>query len=95
MVVEIASSVLLPILAQWALTLKRLQSHLIPRIISKVKSQLSNQYSQNRDITDEQKIVPSIIVLQYLIPHTIVCIADSETVRDCIEETTSSNLCTY
>ncbi|XP_076243392.1 RAB11-binding protein RELCH homolog [Calliopsis andreniformis] len=94
-VVEVASSLLLPILAQWALSLKRLQTHLLPRIMSKVKNHLKSGYSQqspNKDHIDEGRTVSSIGVLQYLLPHVIVFIADTDTVRTYIEEGTSSDL---
>ncbi|KAG7187845.1 hypothetical protein KM043_016879 [Ampulex compressa] len=95
MVVDVACSVLLPILAQWALSLKRLQTHLLPRIISKVKKQLKpghSQYSPNKEHIDEERIVSSIGVLQYLLPHTVVCVADTSTVRAYIKDDISSDL---
>ncbi|CAK9833252.1 RAB11-binding protein RELCH, partial [Anthophora retusa] len=93
--VEVASSILLPILAQWALSLKRLQTHLLPRIISKVKNHLKSghsQHSPNKDHIDEGRIVSSIGVLQYLLPHMVICIADTDTVRTYIEHGVSSDL---
>ncbi|XP_017887570.1 RAB11-binding protein RELCH homolog isoform X1 [Ceratina calcarata] len=93
--IEVASSILLPILAQWALSLKRLQTHLLPRIISKVKSHLKSghsQHSPNRDHVDEGRIVSSIAVLQYLLPHMVICIADTDSVRTYIEDGMSSDL---
>ncbi|KAL6426044.1 hypothetical protein ACFW04_008967 [Cataglyphis niger] len=95
MVVETASSVLLPVLAQWALSLKRLHVNLLPRIISKVKNQLKPTHSQsspNKDYVDEEKLVPSIGILQCLLPYTVLCIADTNVVRACIEDGTSSDL---
>ena len=97
-VVEVASSLLLPILAQWALSLKRLQTHLLPRIISKVKSHLKSGYTQhspNKDHVDEGKIVSSIAVLQYLLPHMVICVADTDVVRTYIEHGVSSDLREY
>lgn len=94
-VVDVASSLLLPILAQWALCLKRLQTHLLPRIISKVKSHLKSGYSQhspNKDHVDEGRIVSSIAVLQYLLPHMVICIADTDSVRSYIEHGTPSDI---
>lgn len=94
-VVEVASSLLLPILAQWALSLKRLQTHLLPRIISKVKSHLKSGYTQhspNKDHVDEGKIVSSIAVLQYLLPHMVICVADTDVVKTYIEHEVSSDL---
>lgn len=92
---EVASSLLLPILAQWALTLKRLQTHLLPRIISKVKNHLKSGHSQqspNKDHIDEGRTVSSIGVLQYLLPHVIIFVADTDTVRTHMEHTVSSDL---
>ncbi|XP_076750646.1 RAB11-binding protein RELCH homolog isoform X2 [Xylocopa sonorina] len=91
-VVEVASSTLLPVLGQWALTLKRLQTHLLPRIISKVKSHLKSGHSPNKDHIDEGRIVSSIGVLQHLLPHMVVCIADTDSVKAYIEHGVSSNL---
>ncbi|XP_003702013.2 RAB11-binding protein RELCH homolog isoform X1 [Megachile rotundata] len=94
-VVEVASSILLPILAQWALSLKRLQTHLLPRITSKVKNHLKlghSQHSPNKEHVDEGRIVSSISVLQYLLPHTVICVADTDTVKTYIEPTISSDL---
>jgi hypothetical protein len=96
MVVEIASSVLLPVLAQWALSLRRLHLNLLPRIISKVKTQLKQAHSQtspNKDYIDEEKLVPSIGVLQYILPYTVLCVADTDVVRAFIEDGTSPDLC--
>ncbi|XP_076170747.1 RAB11-binding protein RELCH homolog isoform X1 [Ptiloglossa arizonensis] len=94
-VVDVTSSLLLPILAQWALSLKRLQTHLLPRIISKVKNHLKSghsQHSPSKDHIDEGRTVSSIGVLQYLLPHMIVCVADTDTVRTYIEHGMSSDL---
>ncbi|XP_029664686.1 RAB11-binding protein RELCH homolog isoform X2 [Formica exsecta] len=95
MVVETASSVLLPVLAQWALSLKRLHVNLLPRIISKVKNQLKPTHSQtspNKDYVDEDKLVPSIGILQCLLPYTVLCVADTNAVRVCVEDGTSPDL---
>lgn len=97
-VVEVASSLLLPILAQWGLSLKRLQTHLLPRVISKVKNHLKSgyyQHSPNKDHVDEVKTVSSINVLQYLLPHMIICVADTDIVKTYIEHGTSSDLGKY
>ncbi|XP_076546511.1 RAB11-binding protein RELCH homolog isoform X2 [Osmia lignaria lignaria] len=94
-VVEVASSILLPILAQWALSLKRLQTHLLPRITSKIKNHLKlghSQHSPNKDHIDEGRIVSSIAVLQYLLPHTVICVADTEIVKTYIDHGISSDL---
>ncbi|EFN67746.1 LisH domain and HEAT repeat-containing protein KIAA1468 [Camponotus floridanus] len=94
-VVETASSILLPVLAQWALSLKRLHVNLLPRIISKVKNQLKPTHSQaspNKDYVDEEKLVPSIGILQCILPYTVLCVADTNAVRACIENGTSSDL---
>lgn len=94
-VVETASSVLLPVLAQWVLSLKRLHVNLLPRIISKVKNQLKQTHSQaspNKDYVDEEKLVPSIGILQCILPYTVLCVADTTVVRACIEDGTSPDL---
>ncbi|GAB1865039.1 LisH domain and HEAT repeat-containing protein KIAA1468 [Camponotus japonicus] len=94
-VVETASSILLPVLAQWALSLKRLHVNLLPRIISKVKNQLKPTHSQaspNKDYVDEEKLVPSIGILQCILPYTVLCVADTNAVRACVENGTSSDL---
>ncbi|XP_011647982.1 lisH domain and HEAT repeat-containing protein KIAA1468 homolog isoform X1 [Pogonomyrmex barbatus] len=94
-VVETASSVLLPVLAQWALSLKRLHLNLLPRIISKVKNQLKPTHSQtspNKDYVDEEKLTPSIGILQCILPYTVLCVANTDTVRACIKDDTSPDL---
>lgn len=96
MVVETASSVLLPVLAQWALSLRRLHLNLLPRIISKVKNQLKPIHSQtlpNKDYVDEEKLTPSISILQCILPYTVVCVANVDAVRACIKDDTSPDLC--
>lgn len=96
MVIETASSVLLPVLAQWALSLKRLHLNLLPRIISKVKKQLKSIHSYaspNKDFVEEEKLVPSIGILQWILPYTILCVANTDEVSACIEDGTSSDLC--
>lgn len=95
-VVETASAVLLPVLAQWALSLKRLHLNLLPRIILKVKNQLKPMHSQtspNKDYIDGEKLVPSIGILQSLLPYTILCVADVDPVRSSVEDGISSDLC--
>lgn len=94
-VVNTASSIFLPILAQWALSLKRLRSHLLPRLISKVKNHIKPTNPQNSPVKeniDEERIESLIGVLQYLLPHTIVCVADTETVRTSVEPLISQEL---
>ncbi|XP_012223943.1 RAB11-binding protein RELCH homolog isoform X2 [Linepithema humile] len=95
MVIETASSVLLPVLAQWALSLKRLHLNLLPRIISKVKKQLKSIHSYaspNKDFVEEEKLVPSIGILQWILPYTVLCVANTDEVLACIEDGTSSDL---
>ncbi|XP_024935495.1 lisH domain and HEAT repeat-containing protein KIAA1468 isoform X2 [Cephus cinctus] len=97
LVVDTATSVLLPILAQWALSLKRLQSHLLPRIIVKLKNQLRSsthqQHSPAKDNrSDADRIQTSIAVLQCLVPHTVVCVADAAIVHESIQEEESQDL---
>lgn len=95
MVVETASSILLPVLAQWALSLKRLHLNLLPRIISKVKNQLKphSQILSNKDYVDEEKLTPSISILQCILPYTVLCVANVDTVRTYIKDDTSPDLC--
>lgn len=91
-----ASSVLLPVLAQWALSLRRLHLNLLPRIISKVKNQLKPAHSQtlpNKDYVDEEKLTPSISILQCILPYMVLCIANVDVVRACIKDDTSPDLC--
>ncbi|XP_066591487.1 RAB11-binding protein RELCH homolog [Prorops nasuta] len=84
-VVQTTTDILLPILAQWALSLGRLQSHLLPRVISNLKSHLKpTQHFVHKDYIDETRIVPSIKVLQYLLPYTIVCVAQADYVKQYI-----------
>ncbi|XP_039313074.1 RAB11-binding protein RELCH homolog isoform X2 [Solenopsis invicta] len=95
MVVDTALSVLLPVLAQWALSLRRLHMNLLPRIISKVKNQLKlvhSQTSPNKDYVDEEKLVPSISILQCILPYTVLCVANTDEVRVCIKDNMSSDL---
>ncbi|KYM80526.1 hypothetical protein ALC53_09076 [Atta colombica] len=96
LVVETASSVLLPVLAQWALSLRRLHLNLLPRIISKVKNQLKSIHSQTspnkKDYVDEEKLTPSISILQCILPYTVLCVANTDAVRACIKDDTSPDL---
>lgn len=69
---------------------------MLPRIISKVKNQLKPthpQSSPNKDYVDEEKLVPSIGILQCLLPYTVLCVADTNVVRACVEDGTSPDLC--
>lgn len=63
-VFEAASMILLPVLAQWALSLKRLQSHLLPRILSKLRNQLRPSNSPGKDHREGDRAFASITVLQ-------------------------------
>ncbi|XP_024886133.1 lisH domain and HEAT repeat-containing protein KIAA1468 homolog [Temnothorax curvispinosus] len=95
MVVETASSILLPVLAQWALSLRRLHLNLLPRIILKVKNQLKPVHSQttpNKDYVNEEKLTPSISILQCILPYTVLCVANVDAVRACIKDDTSPDL---
>lgn len=51
-----------------------------------------SQHSPSKDHIDEGRTVSSIGVLQYLLPHMIVCVADTDTVRTYIEHGMSSDL---
>ncbi|XP_043287266.1 RAB11-binding protein RELCH homolog isoform X2 [Venturia canescens] len=87
-VIEAASSMLIPILAQWALSLKRLQSHLLPRITSKLKNLLkpSSHHSPSKDHKENERIIALIEVLQLLLPHCVVTVATSSTVQSSVLE---------
>ncbi|XP_014219882.1 lisH domain and HEAT repeat-containing protein KIAA1468 homolog [Copidosoma floridanum] len=91
-VVEAASTVLIPILAQWALSLKRLQSHLLSRILAKLKNLLKPSNSPSKDYVDSNRAAALITVLRYLLPHTIVSVVDTEAVRKRMQESLSSQL---
>ncbi|XP_046607039.1 RAB11-binding protein RELCH homolog isoform X1 [Neodiprion virginianus] len=94
-VVEAAAKILVPVIAQWALTLGRFQSHLLPRILSKLRCQLKpshHQNIQNKIHSDGDRAVASINVLQYLLPHTVVCVANTENVKAFVQESKPSDL---
>ncbi|XP_015186893.1 PREDICTED: lisH domain and HEAT repeat-containing protein KIAA1468 homolog isoform X1 [Polistes dominula] len=94
-VVNTTTSIFLPVLAQWALSLKRFRSHLLPRLILKVKNRIKPINSQNspvKDNIDEERIESLIGALQYLLPHTIVCVADTDIVKSFIEPSISIEL---
>ncbi|OXU27774.1 hypothetical protein TSAR_009523 [Trichomalopsis sarcophagae] len=95
-VVDAASSILLPILAQWALSLKRLQSHLLPRILGKLRSLVKpsavNSCSPTRDYHEGNRTAALLGLLYKLLPHTIVCVVDTETVRRRMQESLSPQL---
>ncbi|XP_014225659.1 lisH domain and HEAT repeat-containing protein KIAA1468 homolog [Trichogramma pretiosum] len=104
-VVEAATTILIPILAQWALSMKRLQSHLLPRILTKLKSllkpNLSSPGMRPEYHNNDNRALVLIEVMRYLLPHTIVCTIDVEPVRQRMQESVPSripteflNLCT-
>ncbi|XP_011301250.1 lisH domain and HEAT repeat-containing protein KIAA1468-like [Fopius arisanus] len=86
-----ASTTLLPILAQWVLSLKRFQSHLLPRILGKLKNQLRPSQSTGKEHEGE-RACGTITVLTILLPHTIVSVACSPVVKSSIQEDTSSEI---
>ncbi|XP_058801173.1 RAB11-binding protein RELCH homolog [Phymastichus coffea] len=89
-VTEAASTILIPILAQWALSLKRLHSHLIPRIIEKIHSLMKPTHPPG--FFDGNRATILITLLRYLLPHTIIYVLDTETVRGKMQESLSSQL---
>ncbi|XP_057332305.1 RAB11-binding protein RELCH homolog [Microplitis mediator] len=97
-VFQVASNLLLPTLAQWALSLKRLLSHLMSRILSRLKNnfvkadKLNSKYSQSKDSRNDDKIIRLIDTLKILLPHIIVFMADNETVKNLITEDTPSEV---
>ncbi|XP_012276159.1 lisH domain and HEAT repeat-containing protein KIAA1468 homolog isoform X2 [Orussus abietinus] len=94
LVVETASSVLVPVLAQWALSLRRLQSHLLPRVTLKLKNQLrpTHHHSPTKDQMDQERLVASVGVLHYVLPHTVVCVVDVDRVKSRIRGGTATDL---
>lgn len=91
-VVEAASTILLPILAQWGLSLKMLQSHLLSRILSKLRSLMKPSNSPTKDHVDGNRAASLFTVLKYLLPHTIICVVDTEAVRKRTQESVSPQL---
>ncbi|KAH0560681.1 RAB11-binding protein RELCH homolog [Cotesia glomerata] len=97
-VFQAASSLLLPTLAQWALSLKRILSHLMSRILSRLKNNFikadkSNiKYSQSKDGRNDDKIIRLIDTLKILLPHMIVFMADTDIVRTLVNEETPSEV---
>ncbi|XP_063983831.1 RAB11-binding protein RELCH homolog [Diachasmimorpha longicaudata] len=87
-----ASMILLPILAQWALSLKRLQSHLLPRILGKLKNQLRPNHSPGKDHRERERACASLTVLTILLPHTIVSVVNSPVVKSSIQDDVSSEI---
>ncbi|XP_015110035.1 RAB11-binding protein RELCH homolog [Diachasma alloeum] len=87
-----ASMVLLPILAQWALSLKRLQSHLLPRVLGKLRNQLRPSHSPGKDHKEGERACASLTVLTILLPHTIVSVANSPVVKSSIQDDVSSEI---
>ncbi|XP_011504966.1 PREDICTED: lisH domain and HEAT repeat-containing protein KIAA1468 homolog [Ceratosolen solmsi marchali] len=91
-VIEAAYVVLVPVLAQWALSLKRLQSHLLPRILAKLRNLLKPSSSPSKDYIDGNRAAAHITVLRYLLPHTVISVIDTEPVRRRMQESLSSQL---
>ncbi|XP_034934271.1 RAB11-binding protein RELCH homolog [Chelonus insularis] len=97
-VFQIGLSILLPTLAQWALYLKRFLSHLMIRLLSRLKDQLIKmdkfdiKYSPNKDIRSIENIIKLIDALNILIPYTIVCVVDNPTIKNALQSETSSEL---
>lgn len=91
-VVEAASTILLPILAQWGLSLKMLQSHLLSRVLNKLRSLLKPTNSPTKDYVEGNRAASLFTVLKHLLPHTIVCVIDTEAVRKRTQESVSPQL---
>ncbi|KAF7994246.1 hypothetical protein HCN44_003336 [Aphidius gifuensis] len=93
-VFEPTSKILFPILAQWALSLNKFITNLLPRLLKKLKIQLlPNQQTPNKNYhRDTDKFYLTINVLQILLPHTIVCIVNNDIVKSSINDTTSSDI---
>ncbi|KAK0167734.1 hypothetical protein PV327_001605 [Microctonus hyperodae] len=94
-VFDVSSAVLLPILAQWALSLKRLLSHLLTRIISKLKILLKQNLQLHCTGNDHRSSIRAmrlISVLKILLPHMIVCIVDNSIVKSQIHDDTPCEL---
>ncbi|KAJ8683790.1 hypothetical protein QAD02_019582 [Eretmocerus hayati] len=91
-VVECASKIFIPILAQWALSLKRLQSHLLTRILTKLRGQLKPSSSPGKESMDSNRAPVLLIVMRYLLPHTIISVVDTEPVRKRMQESLSPQL---
>ncbi|KAK0082778.1 hypothetical protein PV325_009838 [Microctonus aethiopoides] len=94
-VFDVSSAVLLPTLAQWALSLKRLLSHLLTRIISKLKILLKQNLQLHCTGNDHRSSIRAmrlISVLKILLPHMIVCIVNNSIVKSKINDNTPCEL---
>ncbi|XP_066992231.2 RAB11-binding protein RELCH homolog [Anabrus simplex] len=79
-VVISATRILMPVVAKWALDLGRLQSHLLSRLLLKLKSQTKptppnspSAAASRRGYESDQRIVYTVTVLQTLLPYLLMC----------------------
>lgn len=89
---DMAATILLPTLAQWALSLNRLLTHLLARVISKLKVSLQHTPVNKDNNNNGERAITLINVLKILLPHMIVCIVNNPTVKSMITENTSTEL---
>ncbi|XP_069701255.1 RAB11-binding protein RELCH homolog [Periplaneta americana] len=80
-VVACATRVLIPVLAKWAFDLGRLQSHLLTRLLQKLKSQMktclpeSPGSSHRKNSSSDQRPAWTVTVLQTLVPYIVMSVA--------------------
>lgn len=92
---DVATTTLLPILAQWAFVLNRLLPNLIPRIVAKLTNQLKSSqqyYTVGTNHHELEKNAALVKVLQYLLPHLILRVANNDIVESLIKPDVSSEL---
>ncbi|XP_021937822.1 lisH domain and HEAT repeat-containing protein KIAA1468-like isoform X2 [Zootermopsis nevadensis] len=93
-VVESATRVLFPVLAKWAFDLGQLQSHLLTRLLQKLKSQIkafvpesSGSLSHKKSSYSDQRPAWTVTVLQTLVPYVVMFVAAVDTVLSRISST--------
>ncbi|KAK7793564.1 hypothetical protein R5R35_000400 [Gryllus longicercus] len=86
-VVGSAIRILMPVLAKWALDLGRLESHLLRRLLQKLRGQTKatppsspNSMAQRKVEENDQRTVYTVTVLQVLLPYLLVSVAAVEPV---------------
>lgn len=84
-VVGSAVRILMPVLAKWALDIGRLESHLLTRLLQKLKGQTKatppsspNSVSQRKLQENDQRTVYTVSVLQLLLPYLLVAVSTVE-----------------
>ncbi|PNF39999.1 hypothetical protein B7P43_G15450 [Cryptotermes secundus] len=94
-VVGSATQILIPVLAKWAFDLGRLQSHLLTRLLLKLKSQIktslsesSGSLSHRRSSCSDQRCAWSVTVLQTLVPYIVMSVAAVDTILSRITSST-------